>query len=172
MLDTMTFTKVLGAFCGALLVFLLGRWGAEELFAVGDYGDEVAAYAVEVEDTAAEPEPEISFEEAFAVADAGAGARVWGQCRACHQLEAGANAVGPYLHGVVGRDIGVASGYGNYSGALNGNVDGATAWTPEALNAFLTAPSAWAPGTSMSYRGLSDVEDRANLIAYIDASDE
>jgi cytochrome c len=171
MLDTMTFTKTLGALCGALLIFLLGRWAADELYAVGSYGEQVA-YAVEVEDTAAEPEPEMTFEEAFAMADAGAGARVWGQCRACHQLEAGANAVGPYLHGLVGREIGVASGYGNYSGALSENVDGADVWTPEALNAFLAAPSQWAPGTSMSYRGLSDVEDRANLIAYIDASDE
>lgn len=168
MLDTMTFTKVLGAVCGALLIYLLSKWFAEELYAVGTYGETVAAYGVEVEDEpAAEPEPEMTFEEAYAMADASAGSRVWGQCRACHQLEEGANAVGPYLHAVVGREIGVAEGF-NYSGALSDNVDGAEAWTPEALNAFLAGPSDWAPGTSMSYRGLSDVEDRANLIAYLD----
>lgn len=171
MLDTMTFTKTLGALCGALLVFLLGRWAAETLYDVSHGGEEVAAYSVEVEEAPSEPEPEVSFEEAYAMADASAGERVWGQCRACHQLEVGANAVGPYLHGVVGREIGAVDDF-RYSGALSENVDGAEAWTPEALNAFLIAPAQWAPGTSMSYRGLDDLEDRVNLIAYLDASDE
>ncbi|MEC7669746.1 MAG: cytochrome c family protein, partial [Pseudomonadota bacterium] len=45
MLDTMTFTKVIGGFCGALLIFLLGNWGAEILYHVGDdgHGEEHAA---------------------------------------------------------------------------------------------------------------------------------
>ena len=35
------------------------------------------------------------------------------------------------------------------------------------LNAFLENPRGYAPGTSMSYNGMRDVEDRANLIAYL-----
>src|SRR6056297_1228588 len=35
MFDTMTFTKVLGSFCGALLIFLLGSWAAESLYHTG-----------------------------------------------------------------------------------------------------------------------------------------
>ena len=54
----------------------------------------------------------------------------------------------------------------NYSGAL---VEQADVWTPENLNAFLEAPADWAPGTRMSYRGLEGVENRANLIAYLDS---
>jgi cytochrome c len=40
-------------------------------------------------------------------------------------------------------------------------------WTPENLSGFLENPRAYAPGTSMAYNGMSDVEDRANLIAYL-----
>ena len=40
MFDTMTFTKILGGFCGALLVFLLGGWAAESLYHTGGgHGD-------------------------------------------------------------------------------------------------------------------------------------
>ena len=105
----------------------------------------------------------------FAVADADAGARVFRQCRACHKLEAGANGVGPYLHGVVGRDVGVAEGYAAYSGALTEVAD---VWTPENLNGFLENPRSYAPGTFMAYNGLRDVEDRANLIAYIQSASQ
>lgn len=35
MLDTMTFTKTVGALCGALLVFLLGQWAAGSLYHTG-----------------------------------------------------------------------------------------------------------------------------------------
>ncbi|MEC7670711.1 MAG: c-type cytochrome, partial [Pseudomonadota bacterium] len=107
------------------------------------------------------------FATVFASADAGAGEKVFGKCRACHKLVEGENAVGPYLYGVVGRATGAASGF-NYSGALSAATD---AWTPEALNAFLENPAGYAPGTTMSFRGLPDVEDRANLIAYLDGTD-
>ena len=166
MFDTMTFTKVLGAFSGALLIFLLGRWGAEELYHVGTpYGEQTAAYVIETEEEEpAEEVAELTFEDAYANADASAGSRVWGQCRACHQLNEGANAVGPYLHGVVGRDVGAVDDF-RYSGALSEQAD---VWTPENISAFIENPQGWAPGTSMGYSGLDDVQDRANLIAYIE----
>ena len=70
---------------------------------------------------------------------------------------------GPYLNGVVGRAINGADGF-RYSGALSALGD---TWTPEALNAFLEAPKAAAPGTSMGFSGLGKAEDRANVIAYL-----
>jgi len=45
-------------------------------------------------------------------------------------------------------------------------------WTPEALNAFLENPRGYAPGTAMTYNGMRKVEDRANLIAYLDSLDD
>lgn len=170
MFDTMTFTKILGGFCGTFLVFLLGKYAAENVYATkveahGD-GEVVQGFLIETasDDTAEPEETGPTFEEVFASAEADRGERVFNQCRACHALEEGVNGAGPYLYNVVGRDIGVAQGY-SYSGALS---EAADVWTPEHLNAFLEDPQGWAPGTSMGYSGLRDVEDRANLIAYLE----
>ncbi|WP_306455400.1 c-type cytochrome [Jannaschia seosinensis] len=166
----MTITKAVGAGCGALLIFLLGGWAAEGLYHVGGEAHEgeeiVQGYAIEVADAgeAAEvsDEPEIPFEEVFVNASAEAGERLWRQCAACHKLD-GSNATGPYLNGVVGRDKGAVDGY-SYSDTL-ATMEGD--WTPENLSSFLHAPNDYAPGTKMAYRGMSDIEDRANLIAYL-----
>jgi cytochrome c len=169
MFDTMTITKGFGAFCGALLILLLGGWAAEGLYNVDRHGeDHVRGYVIidETADTAeaeAEEVVEVPFEEVYASADAGAGERLWRQCQACHALNPGQNGVGPYLHGVVERPIGAADGF-SYSDAL-ASLD--QAWTPENLSGFLENPRGWAPGTAMAYAGMSDVEDRANLIAYL-----
>lgn len=169
-MDTMTITKAGGAFCGALLVLLLGAWAAEGIYHVGSDGhgeEHSAGYEIVVasaDDAAAEEAvPEVPFAEVYVNASADAGERLWRQCSACHQLEAGANGIGPYLHGVVDRPKHSVDGYA-YSDALLSQ-DGA--WTPENISAFLENPGEYAPGTKMSYRGMSDVEDRANLIAYI-----
>jgi cytochrome c len=74
---------------------------------------------------------------------------------------------GPSLYGVVGRDVGSVDGF-NYSGSLSAVAD---VWTPENLNAFLENPRGYAPGTSMSYNGMRNIEDRADLIAYLDSLD-
>jgi cytochrome c len=47
----------------------------------------------------------LPFEEAYALADAAAGEGQWRACSARHKLEAGENGIGPYLYGVVGRDV-------------------------------------------------------------------
>ena len=40
-------------------------------------------------------------------------------------------------------------------------------WTFDALNEWLTKPSAYAPGTKMSYAGLADPKKRADMIEYL-----
>ncbi|MBE1296140.1 c-type cytochrome [Phycobacter azelaicus] len=168
MFDTMTLTKATAGFCGAFLVFLLGKWAAEELYHVESHGQ--ASYVIEVEEAggAAEEMEEVSFDELMASADVGKGARVYKKCAACHKLEAGENATGPYLYGVVGRPKAAADGFG-YSGALAAMSGD---WTPENLDAFLERPSAYVPGTTMSFSGLRKIEDRVNLIAYLDSLDD
>ncbi|PZX19643.1 cytochrome c [Palleronia aestuarii] len=170
MFDTMTLTKIVGAFCGSLLIFLLGGWAGELIYNTGEEvpheGEEVhQAYTIDTgEDENAEPEEEgPPFEEVLASADPAAGERVFGKCRACHQVEEGANAVGPTLYGVVGREVDTVAGY-SYSGALEEHAD---VWSPENLNAFLEDPQGYAPGTKMSFNGLPSVEDRAAVIAYL-----
>ena len=168
MFDTMTLTKIVGGFCGSLLVFLLGSWAAEAIYHVGGGhgGEHEQAYSIPVEESGGgESEEEgPSFEEVFASADAGAGERVFGKCRACHNVD-GSNATGPHLDGVVGRDIDSVSGF-NYSGALEQVGD---VWTPENLFHFLENPKGAAPGTAMSFAGLKKPQDRVNLIAYLDS---
>lgn len=168
MLDTMTFTKTLGAFCGALLIFLLAKWGAEELYHTGGgHGDVQQAYVIDTgEEEVAEVEEEVDFATLLAAADVGAGARQFNKCAACHKLEDGANGTGPHLYGVVGRAKGSVEGFG-YSGAI-GTDD---VWSPENLAAFIENPRGYAPGTSMAFAGLKSAEDRADLIAYLDTID-
>ncbi len=174
MFDTMTLTKIVGSFCGALLVFMMGNWAAETLYSMGGGhgGDHQQAYVIDTgedeEDTAAAEDTGPTFAELFVSADAGKGERVFNKCKACHALEQGANGVGPYLYGVVGRETGGAEGYTTYSGALGEVTD---AWTPRELDAFLENPAGYAPGTSMGFAGLRKPEDRANVIAYLDQTD-
>jgi cytochrome c len=169
MLDTMTFTKIASGLCGALLILLLGKWAAEELYHVGGHGE--ASYVIDTgaeEGAGAEEVAEIDFGELLLAADIGKGAKVFNKCKACHKLEAGANGAGPYLYGVVGRAKAAAEGYG-YSSTLAG-MDGD--WTPENLSGFLEKPSAYAPGTTMGFAGLKKPQDRANVIAYLDSLDD
>jgi cytochrome c2 len=173
MFDTMTLTKTVGALCGSLLILLFGSWAAEAIYhGGGGHGDDhhQQAYVIDTgeEDAeAAEEEAGPDFAELFVNADTGKGERVFNKCKACHSLEEGDNRVGPYLYGVVGRTVDAVDGFA-YSGKLE---EAAEEWTPESLNEFLTKPSAFAPGTIMSFAGLKSIEDRANLIAFLDQTD-
>lgn len=170
MFDTMTVTKIVGALAGALLVFLLGNWAAELIY-YGAEGageeEEAQGYVIDTgeEEVADAGEETVDFTAVMAAADPAKGERVYTKCKACHVLEDGANGVGPYLYGVVGRDIASADGY-SYSDAL-ASKEGE--WSPENLSAFLEDPKGWAPGTKMGFAGLKKVEDRANVIAYLES---
>ncbi|MGV6812972.1 MAG: c-type cytochrome [Brevirhabdus sp.] len=167
MFDTMTITKIIGGFCGALLLFLLANLGAKSIYEGGGHGGEHAAASYVIDtgeedgggDSAAE---EVDFATVLAAADAEKGAKVFSKCKACHKVD-GTDGTGPHLNGVVGRDIGSVEGFG-YSGTLT-ELEGN--WTPEALNAFLTNVKGYAPGTKMTFSGLKKEKDRANLIAYL-----
>ncbi|WP_039017057.1 c-type cytochrome [Halocynthiibacter namhaensis] len=169
MFDTMTFTKILGGFCGAFLIFLLGNWAGESLYHTGGgeggHGEAHAdAYPIETgDDHGGEPVEEVDFATLLAAADIGKGERVFNKCRSCHSIEDGVNGTGPSLFGVVERDVASAAGFG-FSGALDG-IEGN--WTPEALSAFLQSPKGFAPGTAMSFNGLPKETDRANIIAWL-----
>ena len=172
MFDTMTFTKVVGAVCGSLLLFLLGSWASESIYSMhgeGHGGEEAQAYVIDTGAEAAESEVADagpSFDELFAAADAGAGEKVFAKCKACHKMD-GADGTGPHLNGVVGRGKAAVAGFG-YSATLVGMQS--DVWSPANLDGFLTNHKKYAPGTKMSFAGLPKAQDRANLIAWLQAT--
>jgi cytochrome c len=86
------------------------------------------------------------------------------QCAVCHTAnEGGKNGVGPNLYDVVGKPHGHLEGF-NYTAALKSHQG---PWTYDQLNAWLTNPAQYAPGTRMGFAGLKNPEDRANVIAYL-----
>ncbi len=100
----------------------------------------------------------------LASADAGDGKKIFRRCKACHTADkGGAHKVGPNLWDVVGRAKAGAGGY-KFSGALAG-LGGA--WTFEDMDAFLAKPRAFAPGTKMTFNGVSKAADRAAVIQYL-----
>ncbi len=112
--------------------------------------------------------PEQPLPVLLASADAARGeAGVKGQgCVACHSFNEGGKAgVGPNLYGVLGAPHGHMAGYA-YSAALKGK---AGPWTLAEMNEWLTKPSAYAPGTKMSYAGLADGKKRADIIVYLNS---
>lgn len=93
-----------------------------------------------------------------------AGQKVASKCTACHGFEkGGANKVGPNLYGVVGADIAHHEGF-SYSSTL-ASLEGT--WDYDKLDHFLYKPREFAPGTKMSFAGLSKPQDRADIIAYL-----
>ncbi len=165
MYDTMTLTKTVASLCGALLLFLLIGWAGEAIYNGGHSADGEQAYAIDTgadEEATETAEAEVPFADVFAAADPAAGEGLFRQCQACHRLD-GTDGTGPHLNGVVGRDIASVAGF-SYSDALLG-LEGP--WDPEAISGFIEDPRGYASGTSMAYSGMRDVEDRANLIAYL-----
>ncbi len=95
------------------------------------------------------------------------GQDLYRQCRACHQIGAGAkNLVGPQLNGVVGRKASSIEGF-NYSQASHDAGGKGLVWTEENLDKYLTNPAAFMPGTKMAYAGIKDDADRKDVIAYL-----
>ena len=97
------------------------------------------------------------------------GAQIAKQCQACHNFQEGQGPkVGPDLYGVVDRPIASAPGF-NYTEALkSASQKLGGKWTFDALNKWLTNPSAVAPGTAMTFAGLSNEKQRADVIDYLD----
>ena len=100
----------------------------------------------------------------LAAADVAKGEAVFKKCAACHNAEpGGAHALGPNVHAIMGAPIAGKPGYA-YSEALKSK--GGT-WDWETMSAWLASPKTFAPGTKMTFAGLSNPEERANLMAWM-----
>ena len=85
------------------------------------------------------------------------------ECAACHRLDAGANEVGPSLHGLFMRKAGELADF-RYSPAMKRS---GIVWTPETIEKYLADPQALIPANRMPYAGMANPSDRADLIAYL-----
>ena len=95
--------------------------------------------------------------------DAASGEAKFQDCAACHKLEAGANNVGPSLHGIFSRKAGDIADF-RYSPAMKKS---GIVWTPQMLEKFIAEPQAMVPANRMPYAGMASAADRADLIAYL-----
>jgi cytochrome c len=124
-------------------------------------GYPIAGVEQEGEGGAAAEQP---IEAYLAKADPAKGAQVFNKCMACHNAEKGGpNQLGPNLWDVIGEPIGQGKGFA-FSDALSKK--GGT-WNWDNLSQWLTSPRNFAPGPKMTFAGLSNPQDRADVIAFL-----
>jgi cytochrome c len=104
---------------------------------------------------------------AWAEGDPEAGKTIFKKCATCHTLVEGKKKIGPSLYGVIGRTAGTAEGF-KYSKAMKAYGESGVVWAAETLDPYLVAPRKVVKGTKMSFPGLKDQADRANVIAYLE----
>lgn len=96
------------------------------------------------------------------------GERAYQKCYSCHALEPGKNDLqGPTLHHIVGRPIAAETGF-TYSPAMRRFAETERSWGKGLLDKFVADPEGLVPGTSMTFHGVSDANERKALIAYLD----
>jgi cytochrome c len=101
---------------------------------------------------------------AGAKGDPARGEQLYARCAACHALAY--DRVGPHHCGLIGRKAGTVAGF-DYSPAMKKS---GIVWTARTLNRFLADPARLVPGTTMTYAGIPEPKERADLIAYLEAA--
>jgi cytochrome c len=99
--------------------------------------------------------------------DATQGAKLFGACAARHSLVPDRNMTGPSLAGIWGRKAGSLKSFDRYSAALKSSE---VVWDQKTLDAWLSSPAAFVPGNSMKFAGITDSQQRAELIAFLEGA--
>lgn len=102
-----------------------------------------------------------SLSLARADGDPSKGEQIYKRCQGCHSIDR--NRIGPMHKGLFGRPAGTVPGF-NYSDAMKNS---GIVWSEQTLNQFLQGPRKLVPGTKMTYAGVPDAQERADLIAYL-----
>ena len=169
--------KIFCAILSAILVYLLASFLSELLYNVDKKKVMKLSYSIEsVEnekkdidneniDSELKIITEIELKQLLKKADLDKGKTfVNKNCASCHDLNMPIkNKIGPSLATILDRRIGNLSDY-KYSKTLL-NLD--KKWNIVNLYYFLEKPKEWAPGTKMSYRGISDSQKLLNTIKYL-----
>jgi cytochrome c len=160
------FNTIAGWTLGAGIVFL-GAWLVTgEMYRAER--PETMGYPIQgVEDPAAEGPGAQPIAHFLQAANVARGQALFGKCQTCHTInQGGANTLGPNLWGRMGAAIAGVAGY-SYSEALRGKAG--ESWNWDNMSDWLASPRAFAPGTKMTFAGISDPQDRAHLLAYMNA---
>ncbi|HMK79699.1 MAG TPA: cytochrome c family protein [Xanthobacteraceae bacterium] len=171
-MDSFEINKILGALLFTCLVLLSLNIAAGAMFAPikpAKPGFEVAVTEHPAGGEQPKAEPEEPIEKLLASASVDKGANSAKKCQACHTFGKGEpNRVGPNLYGVVGRPKGSEAGF-DYSAGMKSK---GGSWTIDDLNAFLTNPKAFVPGTKMSFAGVPRGSERADVIAFLNTKSD
>ena len=169
-MDSFELNKIIGAILGTLLFVMGVGFLAESIDHPTATGPGYALPEPEgggEEGGGGEEAPAVSIGTLLASADATQGAEQAKKCGACHDLsEANANKTGPGLYDVVERVIGSHPGF-SYSPVMQDHNAKGDTWTYDNLNHFLTSPKTFAPGTKMTFAGVKNDQERANIIAFL-----
>lgn len=105
---------------------------------------------------------------AIDLGDAENGAEIWRyECAACHEMGAGAvDGIGPHLNSIFGRRAAALDGF-PYSESIRRMGRDGMVWDFRRLDAYIADPYALVSGTRMSYQGLDNAQERADLLAFI-----
>jgi cytochrome c len=97
-------------------------------------------------------------------ADMAQGARLYRTCAPCHSLAPDRNMSGPSLAGVWGRKAGSPTSFERYSPALK---ESKVVWNERTLDQWLKSPAQFIPHNRMTFPGIPNAKQRADLIAYL-----
>lgn len=146
------------------VVALMLRFGMNLVMPDAERPEELG-YVIQGVDTGDGADQGPSLAALLSTGDAAAGGNSFSKCAACHTIDqGGADGIGPNLYGVMGTTVGTHAAGFDYSSALAG-VGGE--WNFDQMDAWLASPRAFANGTKMSFAGLSDPQERANVMLYL-----
>ena len=101
---------------------------------------------------------------AFSEGNATRGQRVFGACAACHSLQPDQSMTGPSLAGLWNRKAGTLASFSRYSPALkSANI----VWNDKTLDDWINDPQHLVPGNEMTFDGIKDARQRADLLAFL-----
>ncbi len=168
--------KLLCAVLSAILVYLLASFMSELFYNIEEKKNAKLSYSLEKkedsnnldktqEDLEVKKITEIEINQLLETADLEKGKSfVNKNCASCHDFNMPIkNKIGPSLAKVLNRKIGSLSDYKYSKGLISIEKE----WSLINLYYFLEKPKEWAPGTKMSYRGISDSTKLLNTIKYL-----